>query len=164
MLQLDGVKMSKSLGNLVLARNLMEKFEPDQLRLYLLSHHYRANADYRDGDLDRARRRYERLKRRRRGRRRWPVMWRIVNRDVRWRASRTTSIRPAPWTLSMRLRRASPPAADESRSVRAALASLGFAFAGARGPRTATSLRRFGERSAEFPWQAMARLVDALTP
>ena len=41
MLQLDGVKMSKSLGNLVLARNLMKEFEPDHLRLYLLSHHYR---------------------------------------------------------------------------------------------------------------------------
>ena len=52
MLQLDGVKMSKSLGNLVLARDLMERVEPDHLRLYLLSEHYRTDADYREGVLD----------------------------------------------------------------------------------------------------------------
>jgi cysteinyl-tRNA synthetase len=54
MLQLDGVKMSKSLGNLILARNLMKEFEPDHLRLYLLSHHYRADADYRSTALPRS--------------------------------------------------------------------------------------------------------------
>jgi cysteinyl-tRNA synthetase len=62
MLKLDGVKMSKSLGNLVLARNLLERVEPDHLRLYLLSEHYRTDADYRNGILDGLRERHERLK------------------------------------------------------------------------------------------------------
>ncbi len=62
MLQLDGVKMSKSLGNLILARNLLQEFEPDHLRLYLLSHHYRADADYRSTALPALAPRYGRLK------------------------------------------------------------------------------------------------------
>jgi cysteinyl-tRNA synthetase len=62
MLQLDGVKMSKSLGNLVLARNLMAEYEPDHLRLYLLSNHYRVDADYRAGALPQLAGRYARLK------------------------------------------------------------------------------------------------------
>jgi len=62
MLQLDGVKMSKSLGNLVLARNLMAEYEPDHLRLYLLSNHYRVDADYREGALPQLAGRYGRLK------------------------------------------------------------------------------------------------------
>lgn len=37
-----GEKMSKSLGNLVLVRDLLTAHEPDTLRLYLLRHHYRA--------------------------------------------------------------------------------------------------------------------------
>ena len=62
MLQLDGVKMSKSLGNLVLARNLMERFDPDHLRLYLLSEHYRSDADYREGAIEALTERYARLR------------------------------------------------------------------------------------------------------
>ncbi len=62
MLQLDGVKMSKSLGNLVLARNLMAEYEPDHLRLYLLSNHYRVDADYRADALPKLAHRYTRLK------------------------------------------------------------------------------------------------------
>lgn len=62
MLKLDGVKMSKSLGNLVLARVLMRETEPDHLRLYLLSQHYRAEADYHDGDLAALTERHERFK------------------------------------------------------------------------------------------------------
>ncbi|MEX2080486.1 MAG: cysteine--tRNA ligase, partial [Dehalococcoidia bacterium] len=46
MLRLEGVKMSKSLGNLILARNLLQEFEADHLRLYLLSHRYSDDADY----------------------------------------------------------------------------------------------------------------------
>jgi len=37
----DGEKMSKSLGNLVLVRDLLAHHEPDAVRLYLLGHHYR---------------------------------------------------------------------------------------------------------------------------
>jgi cysteinyl-tRNA synthetase len=62
MLQLEGVKMSKSLGNLVLARDLMRTYEPDHLRLYLLSAHIRANANYVRAALDALEERYGRLK------------------------------------------------------------------------------------------------------
>ncbi|MDQ3881249.1 MAG: cysteine--tRNA ligase, partial [Chloroflexota bacterium] len=38
----EGEKMSKSLGNLVLVRDLLVDYPGDAIRLYLLSHHYRA--------------------------------------------------------------------------------------------------------------------------
>lgn len=41
MVRHEGEKMSKSLGNLVMVRNLLESHSPDALRLYLASHHYR---------------------------------------------------------------------------------------------------------------------------
>ncbi|MEO8539659.1 MAG: cysteine--tRNA ligase [bacterium] len=62
MLQLDGVKMSKSLGNLVLARKLMEVFEPDHLRLYLLSNHLRKDANFHEGDMQKIAETYGNLK------------------------------------------------------------------------------------------------------
>jgi len=37
----DGAKMSKSLGNLVMVRDLLQDWPADALRLYLASHHYR---------------------------------------------------------------------------------------------------------------------------
>lgn len=37
----EGEKMSKSLGNLVMARDLLQTWSPDALRLYLGSYHYR---------------------------------------------------------------------------------------------------------------------------
>jgi L-cysteine:1D-myo-inositol 2-amino-2-deoxy-alpha-D-glucopyranoside ligase len=43
---LDGEKMSKSLGNLVFARDALREHHPDALRWYLLSEHYREEFDY----------------------------------------------------------------------------------------------------------------------
>ncbi|OGO16309.1 MAG: cysteine--tRNA ligase [Chloroflexi bacterium RBG_16_48_8] len=37
----EGEKMSKSLGNLIMVRDLLEAWSPDSLRLYLGCHHYR---------------------------------------------------------------------------------------------------------------------------
>ncbi len=37
----EGEKMSKSLGNLVMVRDLLQEFSPDALRVYLAQHHYR---------------------------------------------------------------------------------------------------------------------------
>ena len=37
----EGEKMSKSLGNLVMVRDLLDEWSPDSLRLYLSAHHYR---------------------------------------------------------------------------------------------------------------------------
>ncbi|MDB5059672.1 MAG: cysteinyl-tRNA synthetase [Chloroflexi bacterium] len=52
--RLDGVKMSKSLGNLVMVRELLGRFSPDAIRLYLLRHHYRDSFDYDEKELVRA--------------------------------------------------------------------------------------------------------------
>jgi L-cysteine:1D-myo-inositol 2-amino-2-deoxy-alpha-D-glucopyranoside ligase len=39
-------KMSKSLGNMVFARDLLEEFSSDAIRLHLLNHHFRSEWDY----------------------------------------------------------------------------------------------------------------------
>lgn len=62
MLQLEGTKMSKSLGNLVLARDLLARVPAEQLRLCLLTEHYRTDANYQDGVLDGVAPVYERLR------------------------------------------------------------------------------------------------------
>jgi L-cysteine:1D-myo-inositol 2-amino-2-deoxy-alpha-D-glucopyranoside ligase len=41
MVQLDGRKISKSLGNLIMVQDLLEQYAPDAIRLYLAGHHYR---------------------------------------------------------------------------------------------------------------------------
>lgn len=46
MVRYEGEKMSKSLGNLVLARDVLRYHTPDAIRLYLLSHHYRDAWEY----------------------------------------------------------------------------------------------------------------------
>jgi L-cysteine:1D-myo-inositol 2-amino-2-deoxy-alpha-D-glucopyranoside ligase len=50
----EGEKMSKSLGNLVMARDLLETYSPDALRLYLGSHHYRQVWSHSDAELEQA--------------------------------------------------------------------------------------------------------------
>jgi L-cysteine:1D-myo-inositol 2-amino-2-deoxy-alpha-D-glucopyranoside ligase len=54
MLRHEGEKMSKSLGNLVLIRDLLRTFSGDAIRLYLVSHHYRAELSYSQPDLEAA--------------------------------------------------------------------------------------------------------------
>ncbi len=46
MVELDGVKMSKSLGNLILVRDLLPEYSPDAIRILLLRHHYREAWSY----------------------------------------------------------------------------------------------------------------------
>ena len=52
MLRFEGEKMSKSLGNLVLVRDLLASYPGDAIRHYLISHHYRAEVDYNEADLE----------------------------------------------------------------------------------------------------------------
>lgn len=54
MIALDGVKMSKSLGNLVFVRDLRSQFAGGAIRRYLLEHHYRADWEYDDDALKRS--------------------------------------------------------------------------------------------------------------
>jgi L-cysteine:1D-myo-inositol 2-amino-2-deoxy-alpha-D-glucopyranoside ligase len=53
MVRLAGEKMSKSLGNMLFVRDLVQQFSPDALRVYLLSHKYREawEADNAHNDL-----------------------------------------------------------------------------------------------------------------
>ncbi|MBX6341540.1 MAG: cysteine--tRNA ligase, partial [Thermomicrobiaceae bacterium] len=48
MVRYQGEKMSKSLGNLVLVRDVARHHTGDAIRLYLLSHHYRESFEYED--------------------------------------------------------------------------------------------------------------------
>ncbi|HEU5327759.1 MAG TPA: cysteine--tRNA ligase [Thermomicrobiales bacterium] len=52
MLRYEGEKMSKSLGNLVMAPKLLEQYSPDAIRLCLLSHRYREAWDYEDSAIE----------------------------------------------------------------------------------------------------------------
>lgn len=137
MLELDGVKMSKSLGNLVLARNLMAEFDPDHLRLYLLDHHYRVDANYRSTALPALAPRYEHL-------------LRAAQLGAEESEDRSASLRTAfeaamdddldvPRALELLDEAATrvvagSGAAGEAQTLRECLAVLGFAFAGAVGP------------------------------
>lgn len=47
----DGVKMSKSLGNIVFIGDLKKKYNSNTIRIYLLSHHYRSVLDFNEKDI-----------------------------------------------------------------------------------------------------------------
>ncbi|MDH7499240.1 MAG: cysteine--tRNA ligase [candidate division NC10 bacterium] len=57
---IDSEKMSKSLGNFFTIRQVLERYDPDTLKLFLLSTHYRAPVDYSDGKLKEAQRALDR--------------------------------------------------------------------------------------------------------
>ncbi|TMF48510.1 MAG: hypothetical protein E6I24_05545, partial [Chloroflexi bacterium] len=52
MLRYRGEKMSKSLKNLVLVRDLLGRYDADSIRVLLLRHHYRESWDYTPEQLD----------------------------------------------------------------------------------------------------------------
>ncbi len=54
MLSYQGDKMSKSLGNLVLVRDLLRSYSGDAIRHYLVSQHYRSEVDFVEDDLKRS--------------------------------------------------------------------------------------------------------------
>lgn len=60
MVYLGEEKMSKSLGNLVLVRNLLQTYTADAVRVLLLSHHYHEPWQYTDADMHQSARRAER--------------------------------------------------------------------------------------------------------
>ena len=55
-------KMSKSLGNFFTVADILEHFEPETLRFFILSTHYRSPLDFSDGRLKEAQRSLARLK------------------------------------------------------------------------------------------------------
>jgi L-cysteine:1D-myo-inositol 2-amino-2-deoxy-alpha-D-glucopyranoside ligase len=54
MVQHEGEKMSKSLGNLVMVRDLLQRFTPDALRVYMGQHHYRTEWSFSESALQNA--------------------------------------------------------------------------------------------------------------
>jgi L-cysteine:1D-myo-inositol 2-amino-2-deoxy-alpha-D-glucopyranoside ligase len=52
MLRYQGEKMSKSLRNLVLVRDLLRRYDADSVRVLLLRHHYREPWEYTEDQLD----------------------------------------------------------------------------------------------------------------
>ncbi len=54
MVRHEGEKMSKSLGNLVMVRDLLDDYSPDVLRFYLAQYHYRQAWDYAAEGLEQA--------------------------------------------------------------------------------------------------------------
>jgi L-cysteine:1D-myo-inositol 2-amino-2-deoxy-alpha-D-glucopyranoside ligase len=52
MLRHEGEKMSKSLGNLVLVRDLLRSYPGDAIRHFIVSHHYRREVDYDTAGLE----------------------------------------------------------------------------------------------------------------
>ena len=61
MVRHEGEKISKSLGNLIMVRDLLRTWSPDAIRLYLGSHHYRQAWEYDEADLAAAAQLAERL-------------------------------------------------------------------------------------------------------
>jgi cysteinyl-tRNA synthetase len=62
MLQLDGEKMSKSLGNVVKLRSIIDRGRADAFRLMVLQSHYRAPLNYTEEGLEAARNGLQRLR------------------------------------------------------------------------------------------------------
>ncbi len=60
MVRLGGQKMSKSLGNLIFVSDLLKEWEPDVIRLAVLSNHYRSSWEWSTDLLATARERLER--------------------------------------------------------------------------------------------------------
>ncbi|MEX1155973.1 MAG: cysteine--tRNA ligase [Chloroflexota bacterium] len=63
MLRYADEKMSKSLGNLVLVRDLLRSYSGDAIRHFLVSHHYRREVEFRIADLETSAADAERLQR-----------------------------------------------------------------------------------------------------
>lgn len=61
MLQVNAEKMSKSLGNFLLLKDVLERFDANVVRLLMLQTHYRSPLDFSDTRLDETTHAYERL-------------------------------------------------------------------------------------------------------
>lgn len=61
MLTIKGEKMSKSLGNIVYLKELLAKYRPEVVRLWVLSSHYRSQVEFSEDLLAQAQSNYERI-------------------------------------------------------------------------------------------------------
>jgi len=63
LLNVGGEKMSKSLRNYVTVKEVLSSFDPDTLRFYILSTHYRSPLDYSEESLESAKKGIDRVRR-----------------------------------------------------------------------------------------------------
>jgi cysteinyl-tRNA synthetase len=61
LLNVDHVKMSKSLGNFFTIREVLERYDGETIRFFMLRTHYRSPFNFSDGNLDDARNSLRRL-------------------------------------------------------------------------------------------------------
>ncbi len=61
LLYTGGQKMSKSLGNFFLIEDILQKYNADEVRFYLLSTHFRSQAEFSNERLEEARAAFERI-------------------------------------------------------------------------------------------------------
>ncbi len=59
--QVDKEKMSKSLGNFFTVREVLARYQPEEVRYFILASHYRSPLHYSDDNLDKARGALQRL-------------------------------------------------------------------------------------------------------
>jgi len=59
--QVDEEKMSKSLGNFFTVREILKAYQPEEVRYFILSSHYRSPLNYSDDNLNKARAALQRL-------------------------------------------------------------------------------------------------------
>ncbi len=59
--QVDEEKMSKSLGNFFTVREVLARYQPEEVRYFILASHYRSPLHYSDDNLDKARAALQRL-------------------------------------------------------------------------------------------------------
>ncbi|MFH0748436.1 MAG: cysteine--tRNA ligase [Candidatus Bathyarchaeota archaeon] len=62
LLTINGEKMSKSLGNFILIKDLLQKYDAEVIRLFILSTHYRRPIDFTDVHLERAKQHLMRIR------------------------------------------------------------------------------------------------------
>ncbi|UCE04060.1 MAG: cysteine--tRNA ligase [Candidatus Latescibacterota bacterium] len=62
LLYTGGEKMSKSLGNFFLMEDLLQHYSAEELRFFLLSTHFRSQAEYSDARLEEARAAFQRIR------------------------------------------------------------------------------------------------------
>ena len=61
MVQVDQIKMSKSLGNFFTLRDVLNQYDSETLRYFLMSAHYRSQLSYSEDNIKQARSGLERL-------------------------------------------------------------------------------------------------------
>ncbi|WP_456365580.1 cysteine--tRNA ligase [Thermococcus sp.] len=60
-LMVNGEKMSKSLGNFITIREMLKRYDPEVIRLFVLQRHYRSPLDYTEEGIEHAKNNLERL-------------------------------------------------------------------------------------------------------